>query len=452
MFMSRSNINFSHRDNASGGPSFSCNTCGVICTSQFNFDQHLNGARHRQNVAKKGGSARTTRKADGNSFVVSSPFEPSKGVFSSTGGASPSTSSPFEPSKGVFSSTGGTSPSTITTFSAKKTGATDKTPGEAVSFAHQKPTFSFASTSFTPNKGVFSSDSVSVAKSSPFQFGIKSNSSFTPNKGVFSPDSSAGAKSSPFQFGTNSNSSTNTIFCFGTDSTLTSNNKSSVQKEKNIFDFASSNKMFSFDSNASKPCLDPNNAKQSPIKFSNHSNSNTNSFFCFETASTLPSNEKAFMHNERKVDESRSHDPDAEKVSHSLVACDGCGASPLVGVRYRCSMCPNYDLCEMCLVSLERTADKPSDHKIHDPTHLFLRIARTTEVNATYPVVINRCNAVHHGIVCDGCSRTAFGGYRYQCMTCPDLDFCEQCEAKGVHDTSHPRIKISVPRHNKNLA
>lgn len=30
------------------------------------------------------------------------------------------------------------------------------------------------------------------------------------------------------------------------------------------------------------------------------------------------------------------------------VQCDGCGANPIVGPRYKCRNCPNYDLCRKC--------------------------------------------------------------------------------------------------------
>jgi hypothetical protein len=37
-----------------------------------------------------------------------------------------------------------------------------------------------------------------------------------------------------------------------------------------------------------------------------------------------------------------------EKTIHTRVACDGCDASPIVGVRYKCSVCQNFDFCEKC--------------------------------------------------------------------------------------------------------
>ncbi len=30
------------------------------------------------------------------------------------------------------------------------------------------------------------------------------------------------------------------------------------------------------------------------------------------------------------------------------VACDGCGVHPIIGIRYKCSVCENFDYCEMC--------------------------------------------------------------------------------------------------------
>ena len=39
---------------------------------------------------------------------------------------------------------------------------------------------------------------------------------------------------------------------------------------------------------------------------------------------------------------------------HETISCDGCGATPIVGIRYRCSQCANYDLCETCIVRYEK--------------------------------------------------------------------------------------------------
>lgn len=33
---------------------------------------------------------------------------------------------------------------------------------------------------------------------------------------------------------------------------------------------------------------------------------------------------------------------------HAGITCDACGVSPIVGARYRCVVCPDFDLCEAC--------------------------------------------------------------------------------------------------------
>lgn len=38
-----------------------------------------------------------------------------------------------------------------------------------------------------------------------------------------------------------------------------------------------------------------------------------------------------------------------ELAVHNNIECDECLMSPLVGNRYKCTQCPNYDLCQNCL-------------------------------------------------------------------------------------------------------
>jgi len=51
---------------------------------------------------------------------------------------------------------------------------------------------------------------------------------------------------------------------------------------------------------------------------------------------------------------------------------------------------------------------------------------------------------IHHNIICDGCNVTPIQGVRYKCTTCPDYDLCATCEAKGQHPVDHPLIKMKV--------
>ena len=54
--------------------------------------------------------------------------------------------------------------------------------------------------------------------------------------------------------------------------------------------------------------------------------------------------------------------------------------------------------------------------------------------------------AVHTNVACDMCGANPIVGVRFKCMTCDDYDLCAGCEAKGGHDSSHPLIKMAVPR------
>lgn len=52
-----------------------------------------------------------------------------------------------------------------------------------------------------------------------------------------------------------------------------------------------------------------------------------------------------------------------EGYVHRGVTCNGCSTLPIRGVRYRCTNCADYDLCELC-----------ESQQVHDRTHLFYKV------------------------------------------------------------------------------
>jgi Ca2+-binding EF-hand superfamily protein len=48
---------------------------------------------------------------------------------------------------------------------------------------------------------------------------------------------------------------------------------------------------------------------------------------------------------------------------HRGTLCNGCGAVPIRGIRYRCANCADFDLCEPC-----------EQHQVHNKSHVFYKI------------------------------------------------------------------------------
>jgi len=116
-------------------------------------------------------------------------------------------------------------------------------------------------------------------------------------------------------------------------------------------------------------------------------------------------------------------------VAHADVRCDGCQVHPIVGERYKCSKCPDYDLCASC----EAKGVHPADHVM-----IKMRLPENTTHDAAG-------RAIHKNVVCDGCSVEPIVGVRYKCCVCPDYDLCETCEALKTHPAEHNLMKIREP-------
>jgi len=115
--------------------------------------------------------------------------------------------------------------------------------------------------------------------------------------------------------------------------------------------------------------------------------------------------------------------PSGESV-HGNVRCDVCNTFPIVGPRYQCTVCPDFDLCSKC----EATPNA------HPADHALLKHRQP-----------GQHAAVHTGITCDGCQQSPITGVRFKCKVCNDFDLCASCEEKNVHPADHPLVKFKVP-------
>jgi hypothetical protein len=72
-------------------------------------------------------------------------------------------------------------------------------------------------------------------------------------------------------------------------------------------------------------------------------------------------------------------EPSPESFSWAKVKCDGCAKEPIVGVRYKCTVCPNYDLCADCEAK-ETWKKTPLSHEV---THNVVKMRAIPKVNSS---------------------------------------------------------------------
>jgi hypothetical protein len=128
-------------------------------------------------------------------------------------------------------------------------------------------------------------------------------------------------------------------------------------------------------------------------------------------------------------------------VIHENVACDKCQAHPIRGVRYKCSMCPDYDLCASCMDGLEaqigmsrRLMEPGQQDTFHNPGHIFCRVRFPVQSNndpTVSPCLQNRSSWINYGTSCLSCVSSPIVGFMYCCSVCQQ-SFCESCEANGT--------------------
>jgi hypothetical protein len=53
-----------------------------------------------------------------------------------------------------------------------------------------------------------------------------------------------------------------------------------------------------------------------------------------------------------------------EHVEHENTRCDGCQIETIVGIRFKCDTCPNYDLCLKCMKNKTETGHHTANHPL----------------------------------------------------------------------------------------
>ena len=129
--------------------------------------------------------------------------------------------------------------------------------------------------------------------------------------------------------------------------------------------------------------------------------------------------------------------------------CDGCKIYPILGDRYKCLKCDDFDLCARCF----ELREQPQHHRTGHPmvhfrfnNELFGRTVTSADITLEELEKFYE-NELHASIPCDGCEAKEIRGLRFKCDICPNYDLCQRCMRAGVtarnHKSHHPLIVTS---------
>lgn len=134
---------------------------------------------------------------------------------------------------------------------------------------------------------------------------------------------------------------------------------------------------------------------------------------------------------------------------HDGVTCDECGQSPIVGIRYSCSVRSDYDICQTC----EKKNPQPFPMiKFYEPKNVSEKSEIIVEMDLSEkslkrrqaPLTKEWKEKKHKGVRCNECGVRPIIGVRYKCSRREDYDLCADCEAKKPIQP-YPMLKIYSP-------
>ena len=135
------------------------------------------------------------------------------------------------------------------------------------------------------------------------------------------------------------------------------------------------------------------------------------------------SKQKATQEEDASLEESSLNPPELE--IHKFIQCDGCSMYPIIGVRYVCSECDDFDLCSNC--------EKDGVHQQHILV-LSTTVKSQEEDTSSEESSVNPPELEIH--TCEGCSMNPIIGDRYMCCECDDLSLCTSCKGPSINDVT----------------
>jgi len=139
---------------------------------------------------------------------------------------------------------------------------------------------------------------------------------------------------------------------------------------------------------------------------------------------------------------------------HFNVACDGCNKKPIIGNRYKCNNCEDFDFCSDCYKNKISTHNKDHTFNLIEKSNKRWHHRGNGKSECPWRTKCrewrnknNTNEPIHYRVMCDGCNKGPIIGNRYKCNDCEDFDFCGICyeKLKQFHPQEHSFKVIEKP-------